>query len=127
MGSPDTAKAAPALAGSDPRKPDRLGGAIDSRNSRWREQYKVPPAADVFPIMEGDELAKLGQPRKSIRARARLRAWCRILDTLAEQREALQLRIWREYPGEIHLAAECQAWCELARSLTNLLRARRGE
>ena len=29
--------------------------------SKWRETYKVHPAADVFPMMSDDELAKLGE------------------------------------------------------------------
>jgi hypothetical protein len=27
----------------------------------WRDQYKVHPAADVFPMMSDDALAKLGE------------------------------------------------------------------
>jgi hypothetical protein len=29
--------------------------------SKWREQYRVHPAADVFPLMPDDEIAKLGE------------------------------------------------------------------
>ena len=32
--------------------------------SKWREQYKVHPAAGVFPMMSDDELAKLGDDIK---------------------------------------------------------------
>lgn len=66
-----------------------------------------------------------GSPQqKSHRARTRLMAWCSILDAVAEQREALDYRIWREDPGDTHLAADCQTWCELAAALAAFLKAR---
>ena len=65
-----------------------------------------------------------GPLQKSHRARARLMAWCSILDAVAEQREALDYRIWREDPGDTHLAADCQTWCELAAALAAFLKAR---
>ena len=34
--------------------------------SDWREAYQVHPAADVFPMMSDDELAKLGQDIKAL-------------------------------------------------------------
>lgn len=52
----------------------------------------------------------------------RLRAWTRALDALAEQRDALECRIWRADPDDIHLGADCRAWCELARALGDYLR-----
>ena len=58
-------------------------------------------------------------------ATTRLVAWTRILDALAEQRDALEYRIWRESPDDTQLAADCQTWCGLSRGLTDLLRARR--
>ena len=33
--------------------------------ARWRETYRVHPAADVFPMMGDDELAKLGENIKA--------------------------------------------------------------
>jgi hypothetical protein len=65
MRSRDAEKAAPAETGSGPLKSDRLGKAIDKTHSRWREQYKVHPAADVFPMMSDEELAKLGEDIKT--------------------------------------------------------------
>lgn len=54
-------KAAPAIAQGDPLKSDRLGGAIDTRHSKWRDKFKVHPAADIFPMMDDDDLATLGE------------------------------------------------------------------
>jgi hypothetical protein len=56
---------------------------------------------------------------------ASLVAWCRILETVAEQREALLHRIWREDPDDVLLEADCQTWCELAQALADFLKARR--
>jgi hypothetical protein len=33
--------------------------------SHWRDKYKVHPAADVFPMLSDDELAKLGEDIKA--------------------------------------------------------------
>jgi hypothetical protein len=33
--------------------------------SKWREKYKVHPAADVFPMMSDEELQKLGEDIKA--------------------------------------------------------------
>jgi ParB-like chromosome segregation protein Spo0J len=33
--------------------------------SKWRETYKIHPAADVFPMMSDDQLTKLGQDIKA--------------------------------------------------------------
>ena len=65
MASPDTAKAAAAVAAGDPRKSERPGGSFGTTDSTWRKQFKVHPAADVFPMMDDDELAKLGEDIKS--------------------------------------------------------------
>ena len=51
-------------------------------------------------------------------------AWCSILDAVAEQREALEHRIWREDASDTLLAADCQTWCELAAALAAFLKAR---
>jgi hypothetical protein len=61
MASPNSERPAPALAGSEPLKTDRLGGTLYSKNSKWREKYKVHPAADVFPMMSDEELAELAE------------------------------------------------------------------
>ena len=61
-----------------------------------------------------------------VRAHARMLAWCRVLDAVSEQRDALQQRIWRE-PDDRMLDADVQTWCELAASLAAFLEARRGE
>jgi hypothetical protein len=62
---------------NEPRGNDHAGerdGSSDSnltnktqapRTSKWRETYKVHPAADVFPPMSDDELAELGQDIKA--------------------------------------------------------------
>jgi hypothetical protein len=39
---------------------ERWGGRVT-----WRDQYKVHPAADVFPMMSDEELEKLGQDIKA--------------------------------------------------------------
>ena len=71
MPAPNATKAATALANSDLRECDLLGGTICSSNSqpeaktqansKWRQQYRVHPAADVFPMMSDKELAVLGE------------------------------------------------------------------
>ena len=57
--------------------------------------------------------------------KGRLIAWCRVLEAIAEQREALHHRIWREDPEDTLLEADCQTWCELAQALADFLNARR--
>jgi hypothetical protein len=69
-----------------------------------------------------DEL--ISTPQASL-SQARLVAWSRILEAVAEQREALDHRIWREDPDDTHLEADCQTWCELTRALADFLQARR--
>jgi hypothetical protein len=58
-------------------------------------------------------------------ATARLVAWSRILDAVAEMREALDHRIWREDADDTHLEADCHTWRELAQALADFLGARR--
>jgi hypothetical protein len=38
------------------------GGAT----SKWRDTYKVHPAADVFPMMSDEKLAQLGEDIKAM-------------------------------------------------------------
>ena len=66
-----------------------------------------------------------GSPQqKSHAARQRLTAWCGVLNAVAEQREALDYRIWREDANDTLLAGDCQTWCELAAALAAFLKAR---
>jgi hypothetical protein len=58
-------------------------------------------------------------------ARARLLAWCRVLEGVADQREALEHRIWCEDPEDVFLEADIQTWRELTRALVAFLEARR--
>ena len=58
-------------------------------------------------------------------ARSRALAWCRILDALAEQRQALEHRIYREDFEDTALEPDCRVWCELATALAAFLKARR--
>ena len=58
-------------------------------------------------------------------ARRRLRAWCRILDAVAEQRAALASRIYRADIDDKQLGADFQVWCELTRGLADFLQTRR--
>ena len=58
-------------------------------------------------------------------ANARLVAWTRVLDAVAEMRDSLDHRIWREDTEDTLLEADCQTWCELTRALADFLAARR--
>jgi hypothetical protein len=58
-------------------------------------------------------------------AKAGLYAWCRVLEALAEQREALEYRQCYEGIDDKFLAADIQTWCELAWALADFLAARR--
>jgi hypothetical protein len=55
----------------------------------------------------------------------RLAAWCRILDAVAEQREALDRRIDHQDPSDTHIDADCQTWGGLAEALADFLDARK--
>jgi hypothetical protein len=81
--------------------------------------------------IHGDEVVALDIDRDRavrysdlVRARARLHAWCRVLDTVAEMRSALDQRIWREDPEDALLDADIQRWGELARALADFLKVR---
>ena len=50
-----------------PSRVTGLRGTIKTSHSKWREQYKVHPAADVFPMMSDQELAELGKDIKANR------------------------------------------------------------
>jgi hypothetical protein len=56
---------------------------------------------------------------------ARMVAWCRILDAVAEMRAALDHRIRREDADDTHLEADVQTWCRLSAALADFLKARR--
>ena len=58
-------------------------------------------------------------------AHRRMSAWCRILDAVAEQRAALDARIYREDIDDKHLGADVHSWCELTRALADFLQMRR--
>ena len=68
MARPDVRRPAPARSGNGPRKNVRLASNNKSdATSRWRNQYRVHPAADVFPMMSEEEVNTLGE---DIKARA---------------------------------------------------------
>ena len=71
-------------------------------------------------------IAHMTTPGAAIKvALPRLIAWGRVLEAMAEQREALMYRIWLADPHDTHLEADCLAWCDLARALADFLKARR--
>jgi hypothetical protein len=55
----------------------------------------------------------------------RMRAWARILDAVADMREALSYRISQASPDDLFLKADCQTWCELTQALADFLEVRR--
>lgn len=63
--------------------------------------------------------------QKQARSTQRLIAMCRILDAIAEMRDALDYRIALEDPDDRFLQADCQTWYELTQGLTDFLKARR--
>jgi hypothetical protein len=60
-----------------------------------------------------------------LRARARLLAWCRVIEAVTEMRDALQYRIYREGIEDMFLEADVQTWRDLTRALAAFLEARR--
>ena len=70
MAPADTTRPAPGVSGMRASEGDQQGSSITDTDkpSRWREQFKVHPAADAFPMLEGDEL----RPSSRSRAYARL-------------------------------------------------------
>jgi hypothetical protein len=48
-----------------------------------------------------------------------------VLEGVADQREALEHRIWCEDPEDVFLEADIQTWRELTRALVAFLEARR--
>ena len=71
--------------------------------------------------LDSSGASSISRPRGLTQALAARR---RILDAVAQQREALDYRIWREDPDDTHLAADCQTWCELTRALADFLTTR---
>jgi hypothetical protein len=63
----------------------------------------------------------------ALSTRTGLHLWCRILDAVAEMRESLDHRIWREDPDDSSLEADFRAWIELTRGLADFLEASRAE
>jgi hypothetical protein len=51
--------------------------------------------------------------------------WCRVIDAVAEQRTALDHRVWRAEPNDAHLEADVRIWCALAGALADFLEAGR--
>jgi hypothetical protein len=49
---------------------------------------------------------------------------CRVLDAVADQREALDVRIWRAQPDDAYLEADVQIWRELCGALADFLETR---
>jgi hypothetical protein len=49
---------------------------------------------------------------------------CRVLNAIAEQREALDFRIWRAGSDDTHLEADVRIWRELSGALADFLEAR---
>jgi hypothetical protein len=59
------------------------------------------------------------------RATARMTACRRVLEALADQREALEHRLWREDPDDTLLEGDVQTFGELARAIAAFLEIRR--
>src|SRR5262245_23551098 len=55
----------------------------------------------------------------------RVRAYCRVLDALIEQRQALAHRLWIADATDRHLEPDCRVWCELADAVADYLTARK--
>ena len=106
MASPDTTRAAPALAGSDPCVIDQLGGSIDHVDIAVTTNSQAP-------------LARVSK------AKTRFAAWCHVLDAVADMRNELDCRIGLADPDDVHLEADCHTWCTLAQALADFLTARR--
>ena len=58
-------------------------------------------------------------------ARRRRCAWLRVIDAVAEMREALDCRIALEADADTHLHADVRTWCELAQALAAFLGSRK--
>jgi hypothetical protein len=61
-------------------------------------------------------------PAQIERARLRANAWRRIIEVVADMRDALSYRLWREDPTDEHLEHDCELFSELARALAAFLR-----
>ena len=94
-------------------------------------QNPAPLAEGGYRVIEKDRLGGSINGRRNKRslpncpaAKARF-FWCRILDAVAEQRDALDYRIRCGDPADNLLEADCKAWCELSCGLADFLEARR--
>jgi hypothetical protein len=65
--------------------------------------------------------AEGSSPGKLTAACARLGAWAKIIDTIHEQRRALDLRIWRADPDDMDLEPDVHAWVVLSNALADYL------
>jgi hypothetical protein len=90
-----------------------------------REKVEARERQLASPI--GTTICTKGNIKRSARWQqlSRANAWSRILDAVAEQREALDFRLWLADPNDTHLQADVQIWCALTGALTDLLEARR--
>jgi hypothetical protein len=68
MAASNAKRTAPGASGNGPLGTGELIGSLGSETkvktqatSHWRQQYRVHPVADLFPMMSDDELAKLGK------------------------------------------------------------------
>lgn len=50
---------------------------------------------------------------------------CRVLNAVAEQRSALDFRIWLAELRDTHLQSDVETWCQLSLALADVLAARR--
>lgn len=64
MRTPPDAETPPCVQHGEASKDDQSANPITISHSKWRQEYKVYPAADVFPMMSDDELKVLGEDIK---------------------------------------------------------------
>jgi hypothetical protein len=84
------------------------------------------PAQGVQTQGRGEVKKKQCNERNTKRlARRQQLSWCRVLAAVAEQREALDFRIWLAEPNDTRLKADVQIWCALTGALADVLEAGR--